>query len=534
MDSNDPQDLVSLVSEVDGLVRGSKSFNLHVTILKRLLNLKDKSSGYEELRINTQPVIGPESAPSESNATESKFGTESKSGTESKTFGTESKTFGTDSETFGMLKTKVMQLKEEVEKSQLLGLCLAYNVQRLQKYSTGSHVDVNSTERVVSELWDKYNETKTGGAILRYEFEEKRRLLRRLRHELEQTRRDWQNFRIRRPEPESDQEKMVWQELRQAISRREESDPSDGADRPGSETDSAVHSDEGEGTEDSNPLQVFDRRRAKLDQLEEDCFRLVSDLVMKHGAPDPDSDPVDSPLLSASLNLADEESSSVEDLDPEELLLAIPDEDDQGSEEIEVEVSGEEEAVTPGSVMTTISSLLTPDIQISTLLTPDIQVSAAAGIQVSAAAEIQVSAAAGDAETRSRASSHSSRVEEEESRRGREESAACSSRVEEEEESRRGREESVAETGEPIVLCRLRRKAVEILISRLREEKAFHETRENELRIKLNEMKSKNELLQQHLDALESDPALRRSKSLALIGFTVLVINIVAAMKVFF
>ena len=475
MDSSGPQDLVSLVSEVDGLVRGCRSFNLHVTILKRLLNLKDKSSGYEELRINTQPVIGGEL--SESNAI--------------------------DSETFEMLKTKMMQLREEVEKSQLLGLCLAYNVQRLQKYSTGSHVDVNSTERVVSELWDKYNQTKSGGAILRYEFEEKRRLLRRLRHELEQTRRDWQNFRIRRPEPESEEEKMVWQELRQAISRRQDSEQSDGAsDRPGSDTDSAVHSDEGEGTEDSNPLLVFDRRRAKLDQLEEDCFRLVSDLVLKHAAPDPDSDPVDSPLLSASLNLADEESSSVEDLDPEELLLAIPDEDDQGSEE--VEVSTDEEAITPESVITTISSLLTPEIQVTEIQPTEIQ-----------AREIQVTAAVGGTEERSRTSSHSSRVEEEE-------------------ELRRGREESVAETGEPIVLCRLRRKAVEILISRLREEKAFHETRENELRIKLNEMKSKNEQLQQELNALETDPAVRRSKSLALIGITVLVINIVAAMKVFF
>ena len=493
MDSSDPQDLASLVSEVDGLVRGSRSFNLHVTILKRLLNLKDKSSGYEELKINTQPVTGAESVPSESNTI--------------------------DSETFEMLKTKMMQLKEEVEKSQLLGLCLAYNVQRLQKYSTGSHVDVNSTERVVSELWDKYNQTKSGGAILRYEFEEKRRLLRRLRHELEQTRRDWQNFRVRRPEPESDQEKMVWQELRQAISRRQDSEQSDGAssDRPGSETDSAVHSDEGEGTEDSNPLDVFDRRRAKLDQLEEDCFRLVSDLVMKHAAPDPDSDPVDSPLLSASLNLADEESSSVEDLDPEELLLAIPDEDDPGSEE--VEISTDEEAITPESVITTISSLLTPEIQATEIQVAEIQVAEIQATEIQVAeiqvAEIQVAAAVGDTEVRSRTSSHSSRIGEEE-------------------EPRRGREESVAETGEPIVLCRLRRKAVEILISRLREEKTFHETRENELRIKLNEMKSRNEQLQQELNALETDPAVRRSKSLALIGITVLVINIVAAMKVFF
>lgn len=458
MNLSDHQDLPALVSEIDGLIRGSKSFNLHVTVLKRLLNLKDKSSGYEDLQINSEPLIGPHNVIPGS----------------------------VDPETFETLQMKMMQLREEVEKSQLLGLCLAYNVQRLQKSSTGSHVDVNSTERVVSELWDKYNQVQSGGAILKHEFEEKRRLLKRLRHELEQTRREWQNFRIRRPEPTGDEEKVAWQELRQSISRRQDSEQSDGAssDRPGSETDSAVHSDEGEGPEDNNnPLDVFDRRRAKLDQLEEDCFRLVSDLVMKHGAPDLDT--ADSPLLSASLILADEDSSSVEDLDPEELLLAIPDEEEDGSEEI----SADEEVITPESVITTISSLLTP--------------------------EIQVTPAAGDTEVRSRTSSHSSRVEEEE-------------------EPRRGREESVAETGEPIVLCRLRRKAVEILISRLREEKTFHETRENELRVKLNELKSRNEKLKEELDALEKDPAVRRSRSLAFIGITFLVINIVAAMKVLY
>lgn len=453
------------MSDIDGIVRGSKSFNLHLTVLKRLLNLQDKSSGYEDLKISLEPTSSGDILPSG--------------------------ICSVDYESFQTLKGKMMQLKDEIEKSQLLGLCLAYNVQRLQKISSGSHVDVNSTERVVSELWDKYNQTKSGGAILKYEFEEKRRLLRRLRHELEQTRRDWQNFRIRRPDPANDEENIVWQELRQAISRRQDSEQSDGAssDRPGSETDSAVHSDEGEGADEANPLDVFDRRRAKLDELEEDCFRLVSDLVMKHGAADPDSDPADSPLLSASLNLADEDSSSVEDLDPEELLLAIPDEDDDGSEE--VEISTDEEVVTPESVITTISSLLTP--------------------------EIQITPATGDTEVRSRANSHSSPT------------------GDEQEEARpRGREESVAETGEPIVLCRLRRKAVEILISRLREEKTFHETRENELRVKLNEMKSRNEKLQQELESLEHDPAVRRSRSLAFIGITVLVINIVAAMKVLF
>lgn len=257
MNSSDHQDLPTLVSDIDGLIRGSKSFNLHVTVLKRLLNLKDKSSGYEDLQINSEPLIDPQAG--------------------------DSGVRSIDPETFETLQMKMMQLREEVEKSQLLGLCLAYNVQRLQKSSTGSHVDVNSTERVVSELWDKYNQVQSGGAILKHEFEEKRRLLKRLRHELEQTRHEWQNFRIRRAEPTSDEDKVVWQELRQSISRRQDSEQSDGAssDRPGSETDSAVHSDEGEGSEDVNPLDVFDRRRAKLDQLEEDCFRLVSDLVMK-------------------------------------------------------------------------------------------------------------------------------------------------------------------------------------------------------------------------------------------------------------
>ena len=70
-----------------------------------------------------------------------------------------------------------------------------------------------------------------------------------------------------------------------------------------------------------------------------------------------------------------------------------------------------------------------------------------------------------------------------------------SSRFDEEEEARL-RQESLAETGEPIVLCRLRRKAVEVLVSRLREEKAFHETREKELECKLKDVTARNKRLE--------------------------------------
>lgn len=49
----------------------------------------------------------------------------------------------------------------------------------------------------------------------------------------------------------------------------------------------------------------------------------------------------------------------------------------------------------------------------------------------------------------------------------------------------------LAETGEPIGLCRLRRRAVKVLAARLRTEKEYYQNRESELRKRLEELESR-------------------------------------------
>ena len=57
----------------------------------------------------------------------------------------------------------------------------------------------------------------------------------------------------------------------------------------------------------------------------------------------------------------------------------------------------------------------------------------------------------------------------------------------------------LAETGEPIALCRLRRRAVKVLAARIRTEKEYYEKRENELRKKLDHLVARNEELESRL-----------------------------------
>lgn len=57
----------------------------------------------------------------------------------------------------------------------------------------------------------------------------------------------------------------------------------------------------------------------------------------------------------------------------------------------------------------------------------------------------------------------------------------------------------LAETGEPIGLCRLRRRAVKVLAARIRTEKEYYEKRENELRKKLDCLVARNEELEGQL-----------------------------------
>lgn len=457
-------ELSTISADLDDLLKGARNFNFNINVLKRLLDLKDRESGYEDMKSNLDRSSVKKSVSDDKNC---------------------------ESVDLSLIRKKMEFLKQEVEASQLLGFCLAFNIQRLQKKLTGIQFDAGATESVIETLWDKYNQSKTNEAMLKYEFEEKRKLLRKLRQQLEQTRRDWQNFKMRRPDPESPEDRVHWDGLRQEAIRSmggfTEETPS--ASRASSETDSAVQSD-GDGDDpNSNPLEVFDRRRNRLDQLEEDCFQLVNDLVTKHGAEmgeslefsseynsplmPPEVDDVDDDGLSSD-EFEDDDDDENEDDDEEEILLPL-------APEPEAEIQADPEASVAD--LTQLSwDTAEAAAGSATLLTPEIQVS-------------QIESAR-DADNRSRSTSFSSRGE------------------------GRMREDSFAETGEPIVLCRLRRRAVEILISRLREEKNFHETRENEMRVKLAQVQDLNNRLQEELRKYVADHHF--VNRMALVGFAVL------------
>lgn len=63
--------------------------------------------------------------------------------------------------------------------------------------------------------------------------------------------------------------------------------------------------------------------------------------------------------------------------------------------------------------------------------------------------------------------------------------------------------ETLADTGEPIALCRLRRQAVRILASRIRTEKQYYEVKETELKEKLDKLSIKNLELEKQLEQLK-------------------------------
>jgi hypothetical protein len=429
-----------ILQELEELMKRSKSFNIHMNILKRLLNLKEPEEGYAFADTNSTIKGVKLDAPSSKETT--------------------------SSSEMDRIHEKIIQFGKQVQESESLTFCLAFNVQRLQKLLTGLALDANAADDVVQDLWKKFNASKTNECILKYEFEEKRKLLKRLRKELEQARREWKNLKIRISKDPVD---YTVNFTSRNSSSSDENDWSEG--NVANNSDSAVHSDEGDESS-SSMMSIFESRSQRLDHLEKECFDFVNQMITREPEVDrtpvtpeedsiTDSDrqlfqsPIDAipvELLVQVMETSDEE----EDFESEEDGVESPviDSDDLGSEEEE----GRSQDMSSSLLTTTASS----SISQLTLLTPDVRAEGTTSL-----------------DRRSRASSQSSPTDDEE----------------DDDERRRLREESLAETGEPLLLCRLRRRAVEVLVSRLREEKAFHESREKELDHKLKESIKLNQQL---------------------------------------
>lgn len=454
-------------NEMDSMVRTARSFNLHINVMKRLLNLENPQPGFVSAVLST--------------ATPASQGLEEELLKQQVVL---------DMRT---LSEKMALMRKEVEEMQVNGFCLAFNLQRQLKRLTGLPIDANATDDVVQNLWMRFNESKSSEAILKYEFEEKRKLLRRLRKELEQARRDWKNLKIRITDPVED-------ETEAGAVDSEWSEASQDSARLCSESDSAVHSDEGDedSTRERNRQSIQARSR-QLDQLEKECLQFVTQLVTTGGstsnpssrrqqlavAGDEDEERFHSPMPVPDFYVQEHlliESSGDEEYD-EDGSAIVPesddsdlDDDDDDDDDIDLEAV----LAADGGLGAFVDDLLASGgvhtgYESNQQLTPASDGPMAGGSHTGSLLDVGSS----DLQTglmRSRASSRSSRFDEE--------------------EEARLRQESLAETGEPIVLCRLRRKAVEVLVSRLREEKAFHESREKELECRLKDVTARNKRLE--------------------------------------
>lgn len=497
----DPSQREEIVYKLlDSLIRSAKNFNLHITVMKRLLNLEEPQPEFYARAIHPLDMNSFE------NLVNSETGLVNQSGSVMLNV--------------NELVKKISIIKKEFEGMQLNGFCLAYNLQRQQKRLTGLPLDANATDDVVQDLWIRFNESKSSEAILKYEFEEKRKLLRRLRKELEQARRDWKNLKIRITDPD-DPTSGADVEPR---SETQGTDPEwseasqDWSNRLSSESDSAVHSDEG-GDDDqqlnSTASSACESRSRMLGRLERECLQFVTQLVNNNGSVNARTSdqqnlttgeeeerfhspmPVPSNYLLPQISVdssSDEDASLLVDSDE----LVDDDEEDDVDDDDSDEIDFEAALMAEGGLNAFVDDLLLNAAaaaaaatasaetigdnnisnnnsnqhhgtmsQIESLPVPEMEPNLVPGVnQGTDALNVFM---------RSRTSSRSSQFDEGEEARLR---------------------ESLAETGEPVVLCRLRRRAVEILISRLREEKAFHETREKELENKLKDVTARNRKLE--------------------------------------
>ena len=212
MDGAKLADIKLVINEFDTLLRETKNFNLHINVLKKLLNLKDRQTDLEP-NDRSSPTV-PLDAKCGSSGGGNSFLQQRKVSMVPR------KVEADVEDILTIIKEKMSLLRKEIDQSHMLGFCLAYNVQRLQKRLTGLPIDPNATDTVIDGLWEKHEKTKISEAMLKYEFEEKRKLLRKLRQQLEQTRRDWKAFKIRKPESPSHDEQRLWDQMRSDLAKR--------------------------------------------------------------------------------------------------------------------------------------------------------------------------------------------------------------------------------------------------------------------------------------------------------------------------
>ncbi|KAI1278793.1 hypothetical protein HDE_14132 [Halotydeus destructor] len=519
----EPLQVSDLSNELTTLVKSVQSFNLHINVLKKLLNLKEHRSKRDARHYLEEPKVRKSSKDSSKEAECPKQWLEA-------------------------IREKVDTLRREMDESHVLGFCLAYNVQRLQQCLTGLPVDPAATDDLLDSLWQKYHKSKANEDMLKFEFDEKRKLLRKLRQQLEQTRRDWKNFKVKKPDPYPESELQLWATVRAEWASRKAalahrgSSEGRASSSSGAEVDSAVHSDDG-GDADTESghgslsssgsavdfVGIFDERSSRLDRLEEECHQLVDRLARRHR-----------PLAEGESVVASEEDyeEEDEDVDDEEEEEEDDEEEDDSTVQLMSPLFADELLVGEEEDLLVASDGTFDDLD------EEMEVAMVNAALVASGGEpLAQSGQEGDTAWGERSGPAPEMALNGDSLAtdggppegagltvNRSRSWSLVSRTTDEGDPRL--RETFAETGEPVVLCRLRRKAVEILIDRLREEKRFHEIRENELKGQLVKLRESNCQLQRSIDCLHWRTGFGQHVGLTVVG-VLLLANIVSAFNLF-
>lgn len=441
----------TLLDQCDELINKARNFNLHAKVIKKLLNLKERQNGYE---FYEKPKTNCNSNKSEIKSDRS------------------------SSNDCGVLLKKINDLRKEVEESHMLGFCLAYNIQCLQKKMTGTPIDIHSGACLIKDLQEKYENSNNRNAIMKYEFQEKRKLLRRLRKQLEDTRGNWCNLPIHKRRSEVGEKMSLSDALRKnfANKSKQTSQESGFIEQNKDSSDESSYSSENTTSSSSSGLEdlvmAMDSRRRRIEVLEDECYNLFSSLANRSDVIRNDYDASSGIELTDDILVLDEEDLDDELSDPlsEELDDVIAD----GQFEIDaldaldaIEISDQADV-----------NDLPWDLN---LLNQSRHGSNGGQTIMSATSTIDVSSQT--AEVLSSINSFNNEID-------------LDNEDELTQQDMESMAETLAETGEPLMLCRLRRRAVEILISRLRDEK----TLQSELKEQLDVLRIENERLRGKLN----------------------------------
>lgn len=232
---------------LDDIIKDVKNFNLHVKVLKKLMNLQDRRSGYD---LYLRPKTGGDSTKS------------SPSGSTNLPTGLASA--DRNKEDF----IKLDQLKKEIQESHELGFCLMFILQCLQKRLTGLPIDRNRGSDLMRQLKDKFDHTKTEEDIFKYDLQQRRSTLNKLKSDMKETRDDRRNIRIIKP-------KLYEQGL----------DENNYASKSPLSSSSSSSSSEDKNDSYIRLMASMDDRKTRLDRLEEECFNFFKHLTNRGESP---------------------------------------------------------------------------------------------------------------------------------------------------------------------------------------------------------------------------------------------------------